>query len=71
LDNQAIFGAYMNPRWPEQRSSMETIKSPARICEALDWIAYDLTRSENVDSWSALAKLAPGRSRIVELTRSC
>lgn len=64
LDNQAIFGAYMNPRWPEQRSSMDTIKSPARIREALDWIAYDLTRSENVDGWSALADLAPGRSRI-------
>lgn len=64
LDNQAIFGAYMNPRWPEQRSSMETIKSPVRIHEALDWIAYDLTRSENAESWSALAELAPTRSRI-------
>jgi len=64
LDNQAIFGAYMNPHWPEQRSSMDTIKSPARIHEALDWIAYDLTRSENADSWSKLAELAPGRSRI-------
>ena len=64
LDNQAIFGAYMNPRWPEQRSSMETVKSPKRIREALDWIAYDLTRSENAESWSALAELAPGRSRI-------
>lgn len=64
LDNQAIFGAYMNPRWPEQRSSMETIKSPARIREALDWIAYDLTRTENVECWSVLAGLSPGRSRI-------
>lgn len=64
LDNQAIFGAYMNPRWPEQRSSMETIKSPARIREALDWIAYDVRRPENAESWFALAELAPGRSRI-------
>jgi hypothetical protein len=64
LDNQAIFGAYMNPHWPERRSSMETIKSRARIREALDWIAYDLTRPDNVESWSALAELSPGRSRI-------
>ena len=64
LDNQAVFGAYMNPRWAEQRSSMETIKSPARIREALDWIAYDLTRPENAESWPALAELAPDRSRI-------
>src|SRR5712691_10872980 len=44
LDNQAIFGAYMNPLWPERRSLMDTIKSVPRIREALDWIAYDLTR---------------------------
>lgn len=64
LDNQAIFGAYMNPRWPEQRSSMETIKATPRIREALDWIAYDLARPENVESWSTLAEIAPHRSRI-------
>jgi hypothetical protein len=64
LDNQAIFGAYMNSHWPERRSSMDTIKSPARIREALDWIAYDLTRAENFESWLVLAELAPGRSRI-------
>lgn len=36
LDNQAIFGAYMNARWPEQRSSAESIYAVARIREALD-----------------------------------
>ncbi|MBA3366257.1 MAG: hypothetical protein H0U03_10815 [Actinobacteria bacterium] len=30
LDNQAIFGAYMNSRWPAERSLMDTIKSTAR-----------------------------------------
>ena len=46
LDNQAIFGAYMNPRWPAERSLMDTIKSTARIREALEWITYDLTRGK-------------------------
>lgn len=39
LDNQAIFGAYMNPLWPERRSLADTIKAVPRIKEALDWIA--------------------------------
>jgi hypothetical protein len=64
LDNQAIFGAYMNPRWPEQRSLMDTIKSVRRIKEALDWIAEDITRVENASIWSQLQTLEPERSRI-------
>ena len=64
LDNQAIFGAYMNPRWPTQRSSMDTIKSTARIREALEWIAFDLTRSENTETWASLGEIEPDRSRI-------
>ena len=64
LDNQAIFGAYMNPRWPAQRSSTETIKSTARIHEALEWITIDVTRSENAATWAALAEIEPERTRI-------
>ncbi len=64
LDNQAIFGAYMNPAWPEQRSLAETIKATARINEALEWIYYDLTRPENSESWAALAQQEPERTRI-------
>jgi len=64
LDNQAIFGAYMNPAWPEQRSLAETIKATARINEALDWIHHDLTRPENSESWAALAQQEPERTRI-------
>jgi hypothetical protein len=64
LDNQAIFGAYMNPRWPEQRSSAESIYAVSRIREALDWIYVDLTRPENADTWPQLEELEPGRSRI-------
>ena len=64
LDNQAIFGAYMNPRWPERRSSTDTIKAPARIREALEWIAYDLIRPENSEAWAALAEIEPERTRI-------
>jgi hypothetical protein len=64
LDNQAIFGAYMNRRWPERRSSTDTIKTTARIREALEWIAHDLTRPENSNTWSALSEIEPERTRI-------
>jgi Family of unknown function (DUF6308) len=64
LDNQAIFGAYMNPLWPEKRSSMDTIKAVPRIKEALDWIAVDITRPENASIWPQLQDLEPKRSRI-------
>ncbi len=64
LDNQAIFGAYMNPSWPEKRSLMDTIKAVPRIKEALDWIAADVTRPENESTWSQLQEIEPERSRI-------
>jgi hypothetical protein len=54
----------MNPLWPESRSLSETIKSVVRVREALDWIATDITRSENEPVWSQLAELEPQRSRI-------
>jgi hypothetical protein len=64
LDNQAIFGAYMNPLWPVKRSLMDTIKSVSRIKEALDWIAEDVMRSENAAVWPRLHEIEPDRSRI-------
>ena len=35
-----------------------------RIKEALDWIAYDITRSENEPIWHELRAIEPERSRI-------
>ena len=64
LDNQAIFGAYMNPLWPEKRSLMDTIKAVPRIKEALDWIAADITRAENAAVWPQLQAIEPPRSSI-------
>ena len=64
LDNMAIFGAYMNPLWPERRSLEDTIKSVPRIKEALDWIAADVTRPENEATWRHFRALEPERSRI-------
>jgi hypothetical protein len=64
LDNQAIFGAYMNPLWPEKPSLTETVKTVPRIKEALDWIAADLTRPENASVWPELQAIEPERSRI-------
>lgn len=64
LDNQAIFGAYMNPRWPDERSSMDSIYAVSRIREALEWIFVDLTRPENREVWPQLEQLEPSRSRI-------
>lgn len=54
----------MNPLWPEKRSLADTIKAVARIKEALDWIAEDLTRPENEAAWVALQAIEPDRSRI-------
>lgn len=64
LDNQAIFGAYMNPQWPEKRSLADTIKAVQRIREALDWITTDLTRAENRATWPELQAIEPDRTRI-------
>jgi Family of unknown function (DUF6308) len=64
LDNQAIFGAYMNPLWPEKRSLTDTVKTVPRINEALDWIAADITRSDNASVWPQLHAIEPERSRI-------
>lgn len=64
LDNLAIFGAYMYPLWPEKRARADTIKAVTRIKEALDWIAEDLTRSENASVWPQLQAIEPARSRI-------
>ena len=64
LDNQAIFGAYMNPSWPEQRSSMWSVYDAPTIKKALDWISVDLTRPENTAEWSRLRSKQPSRSLI-------
>jgi Family of unknown function (DUF6308) len=64
LDNEAIFGACMSPTWPEQRASMDSVYSPNRIREALDWIWFDLTRPENRDVWPALSRSHPSQTRI-------
>jgi Family of unknown function (DUF6308) len=63
-DNQAIFGAYMNPKWPQQRSTTESVYKETHIHEALEWIWTDLTRPENTDAWAALSEIEPTRSRI-------
>jgi Family of unknown function (DUF6308) len=65
LDNQAIFGAYMNPRWPDRSSSStDTVKDVPTIKEALDWIAHDLARPENESTWPHLQAMEPERSQI-------
>lgn len=64
LDNQAIFGAYMAPAWPAQPAAQLTVKDESLIRTALDWIACDLTRSENVDAWRALSREEPGATLI-------
>lgn len=43
---------------------MDSVYSPTRIREALDWIWVDLTRPENDDVWPALSGSHPARSRI-------
>ena len=54
----------MNPDWPAQNSSQESIKSQNRIEEALNWIRYDLLRPENCDVWRVLQVIEPTHSLI-------
>jgi hypothetical protein len=63
LDNQAIFGAYMNPKWPTQVSSQDSVKAMGLIEQALRWIRHDLIRHENTHAWTALHELEPSNSR--------
>jgi hypothetical protein len=35
LDNEAIFGAYMNPKWPEKLASTDSVYAKARIARRL------------------------------------
>ena len=60
LDNRAIFGACMNPRWPAERSLMDTIKSTACIREALEWIALQMKHSRR----ERTGQIAPRRARV-------
>jgi hypothetical protein len=64
LDNQAIFGAYMNPEWPEKSATSFSIKNPQLILNALNWIFFDITRPENNLVWEELRAIEPNRSRI-------
>lgn len=66
LDNQAIYGAYMNPDWnpPSKLARTDSIKDERLICTALDWITFDLNRPENVEAWEYLQSLEPSHSRI-------
>lgn len=64
LDNQAIFGAYMNPEWPEKPATSFSIKNPQWILNALNWIFFDITRPENNLVWDELHSIEPNRSRI-------
>jgi hypothetical protein len=64
LDNQAVFGAYMNPRWPVEPSRTETIKAADKIREALDWIAGDLAIDANRECWLKLRGIRPNWTRV-------
>jgi hypothetical protein len=63
LDNQAIFGAYMNQNWPQKRSSEQSsIYDVYTIEQALNWIATDLIRPENTSAWLQLQRIEPSRT---------
>jgi hypothetical protein len=64
LDNQAIFGAYMNPDWPQKPARSDSVKKEDLIRKALDWIAFDLNREENLSAWKNLLSIEPNRTRI-------
>jgi hypothetical protein len=64
LDNQAIFGAYMYPVWPQKTAKMDSVKDYRHIRQPLDWIAFDINRPENRAAWVELESIEPTRTRI-------
>ena len=62
LDNQAVFGAYMNANWPGKPAQSDTVKDGGQILRALNLIAYDLNREENRLSWKTLQGIEPTRT---------
>jgi hypothetical protein len=64
LDNQAIFGAYLNPEWPQKPATSDSVRAQDVICLALDWIAFDIARPDNDVAWNRLHAVEPKRSRI-------
>lgn len=64
LDNQAIFGAYMNLEWPKKPARNDSVRDGKRIAMAVEWIYFDLTRPENQDVWPILSAIEPRRHRI-------
>jgi hypothetical protein len=43
---------------------MDSGYAVARIREAIDWIAFDITRPHNERTWERLAEVEPTRTRI-------
>ena len=64
LDNQAIFGAYMNRDWPQKPAPRDSVKNREPIAEPLEWIVFDITRPENEPAWPMLQAIEPSRTRI-------
>lgn len=64
LDNQAIFGGYLNPKWPDQPPTSETNKDKAKIVQALESITHDLSCPENQPVWAELRTIEPNRTLI-------
>jgi hypothetical protein len=64
LDNQAIFGAYLDARWPARRSGEDSVYGAQAVRAALDRLVVDLSRPENQTAWQVLARMEPGRSGI-------
>ena len=64
LDNQAIFGAYLNPAWPGVPSGRQSVYSNARILAAVEAIHADVVRPENQATWRSLQARRPGRTRV-------
>jgi hypothetical protein len=56
----------MNSSWPARPASTESVKSSAKIRQAIDLIYFDLNRPENAAAWPALAALEPART-IIEI----
>jgi hypothetical protein len=64
LDNQAIFEAYLDSRWPARRAPSQSAYGSVKASAAIDRVFADLTREENQNSWQQLSAVDPMLTRI-------
>jgi len=59
MDNQSIFGAYMNPHWPKDKARSDSVNDRETILETINCIYSDITSEVNLEAFQKLNNLFP------------